>query len=81
MKLTPYFIVFGLLFIVAFIYLGEIKKNSSNIQRQKLDLSIDIGKLLFINTVLENKDKTRKQIDSIYEIRKDSILDRLEPTH
>lgn len=81
MKITPYFIVFGLLFIFTFIYLGEINKNSPNIKRQKLDLSIDIGKLLFINTVLENKDKTRKQIDSIYEIRKDSILDRVAPTH
>lgn len=67
------------LILVAPMFYQLNKRN--DIQRQKLDLSIDIGKLLFINTVLENKNKTRKQIDSIYEIRKDSILDRFKPTH
>lgn len=68
----------ALILVVPIFY--QLNKRN-DIQRQKLDLSIDIGKLLFINTVLENKDKTRKQIDSIYEIRKDSILNKLEPTH
>jgi len=66
--------IVALLLISTFFY-NQNKKD--DVKRQKLDLSIDIGKLLFINTVLENKDKTRKQIDSIYEIRKDSILNRL----
>lgn len=68
----------ALILVVPIFY--ELNKKN-NTQRQKLDLSIDIGKLLFINTVLENKNKTSKQIDSIYEIRKDSILDRVESTH
>lgn len=68
-------------FLIGVLIYDFLLKPKNNIQRQKLDLSIDIGKQLFINTVLENKDKTRKQIDSIYEIRKDSILDRIEPTH
>ena len=49
----------------------------TDVKRQKLELSIDIGKLLFINTVLGNKDKSRKQIDSIYEVRKDSVINKV----
>lgn len=48
-----------------------------DIKRQQTELAIDVGKLLFINIVVSNKDKSRKQIDSIYEIRKDSILDKI----
>jgi len=68
-------------FLIGVLIYDFLLKPKNNIHRQKLDLSIDIGKLLFINTVLENKDKTRKQIDIIYEIRKDSVLDRVAPTH
>lgn len=54
----------------------NLNKNT-DVKREKLELSIDIGKLLFINTVLGNKDKSRKQIDSIYEVRKDSIINKV----
>jgi len=68
-------VVVALLLVTPVCYIVNKQKKLS---RQKLELSIDIGKLLFINTVLNNKGKNRKQIDSIYEIRKDSILDRVQ---
>jgi len=80
MKYGSIIICFSVALILVVPIFYQLNKRN-DIQRKKLDLSIDIGKLLFINTVLENKYKTRKQIDSIYEIRKDSILDRVEPTH
>lgn len=57
-KKVIYIIVSFLIGVLIYDFLLKPKKN---IQRQKLDLSIDIGKLLFINTVLENKDKTNTQ--------------------
>lgn len=77
-KKVIYIIVSFLIGVLIYDFLLNPK---NNIKRQKLDLSIDIGKILFINNVLKNKNKTYKQIDSIYEIRKDSILDILETTN
>jgi len=81
MKLHP-FIAIGFVLMLSFFatlfYFDRNRKiNTQQIKKQKTDLSIEIGKLLFINVVLSNKDKNKKQIDSIYEIRKDSILDKI----
>jgi len=56
--------------------LTTLRKNK-NESRQKASVSMDIGKLLFINTIVKHKDKDRKYIDSVYKSRKDSILNKV----
>ena len=81
MKLHP-FIAIGFVLVVSFFatlfYFDRVKKvNTNDIKKQKTELSMDIGKLLFINTILNNPNKNRKYIDSVYEYRKDTLINSM----
>lgn len=54
-------------------YFKTKKKNKIEL----IDTSMDTGKLLFINTILKNKNKNAKYVDSIYNIRKYLILKKI----
>lgn len=75
-KLIFVLLAFYILGIIVGTTLTVLRKNK-NENRQKASVSMDIGKLLFINTIVKHKDKDRKYIDSVYNSRKDSILNKV----